>query len=81
MAKSKAGMEMNRVDLMLKHRKKPTTIDKYCFCCCHSEKRVFSICKKYEGWTGGVWRWIFFSHGFQLAFTFKTVFKALDRDL
>ena len=30
---------------------------------------------------GGVWRWIFFSHGFQLAFTFKTVFKALDRDL
>ena len=30
---------------------------------------------------GGVWRWIFFSHGFQLAFTFKTVVKALDRDL
>ena len=30
---------------------------------------------------GGVWRWIFFSHGFQLAFTLKTVFKALDRDL
>ena len=30
---------------------------------------------------GGLWRWIFFFHGFQLAFTFKTVFKALDRDL
>ena len=35
----------------------------------------------YEGWTGGVRHWIFFSHGFQLTFTFKTVFKALDRDL
>ena len=30
---------------------------------------------------GGVWCWIFFFYGFQLAFTFKTVFKALDRDL
>ena len=30
---------------------------------------------------GGVWRWILFSHGFQFAFTFKTVVKALDRDL
>ena len=27
---------------------------------------------------GGVWRWIFVS---QLAFTFKTVLKALDRDV
>ena len=51
------------------------------FWCCHSEERVFSICKKCEGWMGGVWRWIFFSHGFQLAFTLKTVFKALDRGL
>ena len=33
------------------------------------------------GWTGGVWCRIFFSHGFQLAFAFKTVFKALDHDL
>ena len=33
------------------------------------------------GWTGEVWRWIFFSHGFQLGFTFKTIVKALDRDL
>ena len=42
---------------------------------------VVAILKKYEGWTGGVLRWIFFSQGFQLAFTCKTVFKALDRDL
>ena len=28
-----------------------------------------------------MWRWIFFSHIFQLAFTFKTIFKALDHDL
>ena len=32
----------------------------------------------YVEWTGRVWRWIFFSHRFQLAFTFKNVFKALD---
>ena len=31
MAKSKAGTEMNCVDLMLYHRKKPTAIDKHCF--------------------------------------------------
>ena len=30
---------------------------------------------------GGVWYWTFFSHGFQPAFTFKTIFKALDCDL
>ena len=74
MAKSKAGTEINRVDLMM-------YIKTVGFCCCNSEKQIFSIYKKYEGWTGKVWRWIFFSHGFQLAFTFKTVFKALDRDL
>ena len=28
-----------------------------------------------------VWRWNFFSRGFQPAFTFKTVFRALDCDL
>ena len=35
---------MNRVDLM---------IDKYYFCCCHSEKRVFSICKNMRGGRAG----------------------------
>ena len=29
----------------------------------------------------GVWHWIFFSLRFQLAFIFKTVFKALDHAL
>ena len=51
------------------------------FWCCHSEERVFSICKKFEGWMGGVWCLMFFSRGFQPAFTFKTIFKALDRDI
>ena len=49
--------------------------------CFHSEDHVFSICKIFEGWMGGVWHWIFFSHGFQYIFTFSTVFKTLDRDL
>ena len=48
---------------------------------CFTENQVFWIFKKLEGWMGGVWHWIFFSHGFQHTFSFKTVAKALDSDL
>ena len=76
-----AEMEVNRVDLMLWEWKEATTIDKYIHQLCDTENWVFLIYKPFEGWTGGVWRCIFFSRGFQHAFSKKTVAKALDRDL
>ena len=72
---SKAGMEMNRVDLVGRRLIKKNTIDKYWFCCCHSEKRIFLNCKKY----GGGWAGFGTGSSFLMDFNLLSHFKLSSR--
>ena len=82
MAKSEAGTEINRVDLYNSIRSRLQSINTvFGVAILRNEFSQFEEVASYVGWIGGVWCWIFFFHRFQLAFTFKTVFKALDHNL
>ena len=56
-------------------------IEKYVFQWCLMENQILLIYKKLEGWTAGVWCWMFFSCRFQHTFSSNTAIKALDCDL
>lgn len=69
--KLEAEMEVNCEDLVFQQWKEHATVKQYFFTFTIMEKWVYN---KFEGWIGGVWHWVFYSCGFEPAFTSLSIF-------